>query len=223
MNKTSIEWTDYTWNPVTGCLHGCSYCYARRFAERGLGEYGKHPKGERFGPTYHRERLMEPTKLKKPSKIFVCSMGDLFGDWVGDDVLEAVLTVADFAEQHTYQYLTKNAKRYKGMSIPGWAGVTVTSGHPDFAIDALSEVYAEARFISFEPLLEYIEMPEGAGEFIDWIIIGQMTGRAGYEPKPAYVDGLLWWAHDNSIPVFLKDNLNWPEKRQEFPLVEGRV
>lgn len=75
MNKTKIEWTDYTWNPITGCLHGCDYCYARKIAERFPKAF---PQG--FAPAFHQERLQEPIKLKKPSKIFTVSMGDMFGD-----------------------------------------------------------------------------------------------------------------------------------------------
>ena len=80
MNRSSIEWTRYTWNPVTGCKHGCTYCYARRLAEGRLkGRFG-YDNG--FEPTFHQNRLLEPQNVKKPSMIFTCSMGDLFGEWV---------------------------------------------------------------------------------------------------------------------------------------------
>lgn len=141
MNKTKIEWADMTWNPVTGCRHGCGYCYARRIAERfrpfdlphvteagvlnGINDLaapiitvcrdGKervcaHPYG--FEPTFHRYRLDEPLKMKKPQTIFVVSMGDLFGDWVPTSWITAVFAACLAAPWHTYMFLTKNPHRY---------------------------------------------------------------------------------------------------------------
>jgi len=90
MNRTRIEWCDFTWNPVTGCYHGCDYCYARRIAHRFF------PKTVGFNPYFWRDRLREPLALKKPARIFVCSMADLFGDWVPREWIEAVFeTVRD--------------------------------------------------------------------------------------------------------------------------------
>ncbi len=82
MNKTNIEWCDYTWSPVTGCLHGCSYCYARKLAKTRLRGRCGYPQDNPFTPTFHPNRFDEPLSVKKPSRIFVCSMGDLFGEWM---------------------------------------------------------------------------------------------------------------------------------------------
>jgi protein gp37 len=147
MNKTKIEWVKnddgtqgYTWNPVTGCLHGCKYCYARnqvyRFAQRGnlkgkacetkevhildepiyftdkngIRRISPYPYG--FDPTFHRYRMDEPQQVKKPSTIFVGSMTDLFGEWVPDEWITTVFEACEKAPQHRYIFLTKNPKRY---------------------------------------------------------------------------------------------------------------
>ena len=99
MNKTKIEWTDYTWNSITGCEYNCFYCYARRIAMRFNGH---------FKPTFHPDRITQPHKLKKPSKIFVCSMVDLFGDWIPDLWIEAVLATI----KYTNIFYKNNIKKF---------------------------------------------------------------------------------------------------------------
>ncbi len=97
MNKTKIEWCDYTWNPVTGCLHRCGdFCYAKKMAYRLKGRYG-YPADEPFRPTFRPERIREPLEVKKSSKIFVVSMGDLFGDWVPSEWINSVLDTVEKA------------------------------------------------------------------------------------------------------------------------------
>lgn len=151
MNKTKIEWCDSTWNPVTGCLHGCEYCYARRIAMRfGVPQYdndchvytgkvkcyddavhtGPYPWG--FAPTFHKYRLGEPKKTKNPQNIFVCSMADLFGAWVPEDWIRQVFEACEAAPQHRYLFLTKNPGRYAELIRKGilpnsdryWYGAT---------------------------------------------------------------------------------------------------
>ena len=138
-SKTKIDWCDATWNPVTGCLHGCDYCYARRIAERFNGHFGenkllyvleepvrdswknengdrifgrKEPYPHNFVPTFHRYKLDEPKRWTKPRTIFVCSMADLFGGWVPDEWIKAVFDACEAAPQHRYLFLTKNPARY---------------------------------------------------------------------------------------------------------------
>ena len=148
MNKSKIEWCDSTWNPVTGCLNGCEYCYARKIAERfgcasethcnvcvgeecqsiteGVGKIHyleeqiydvdrghNAPYPFEFDPTFHKYRLNEPARMKKPRNIFVCSMADLFGEWVPDEWIMEVFKACDNAPQHNYLFLTKNPKRYE--------------------------------------------------------------------------------------------------------------
>jgi protein gp37 len=224
VNKSKIEWCDYTWNPVTGCLYGCEYCYARRFAERGLGEYGKHPKGERFLPRFHPERLDEPQKVKKPSRIFVGSMTDMFGYWSDSHVILAVLLAAGDAPWHTYLWLTKNPSHMANFapfwSEIDWVGATVT--HQDDIPNVLRRLEripdAGVRFISFEPLLNAISLPHYAAEIIDWIIIGAQTGPGAVQPSYQRVGEITKFADAHNIPVFIKNNIvEWPVMRQEFP------
>ena len=145
MNRTKIEWCDSTWNPVTGCKHGCEYCYAKRIAERYAGsvsagsfdgrklvELDEQPLVERkngkvsgapfpvgFRPTLHKYRLWEPAHVKKPQTIFVCSMADLFGEWVPDEWIAEVFNACLLSPQHRYLFLTKNPGRYMKLAEAG--------------------------------------------------------------------------------------------------------
>ena len=241
MNKTRIEWTDYTWNPVTGCLNDCWYCYARRFAERGLGEYGQHPKGERFKPRFHLERLDEPAKLKKPSKIFVCSMGELFGDWVPTGWIREILDASAKAPQHIYQWLTKNPERITdyAWSPNDWIGFTVTNQKQleevAFWFTSSAHTKVEKRFMSLEPLLGPMNFTHlgyrraglnnehlleyAFADVLDWVIIGRMTGPGSdkHIPYLAWVEEIRSWCFKHEIPCFIKDNLHRDPQCQEFP------
>lgn len=143
MNQTKIEWCDATWNPVTGCLHGCPYCYARTMAHRFGNKFencGNMPKvldkpwasngpceddwrinpyPYGFAPTFHRYRLEEPEREKKSKNIFVVSMGDLFGNWVPDDWIQEVFAACERAQWHRYLFLTKNPSRYGELEAEG--------------------------------------------------------------------------------------------------------
>lgn len=250
MNKSKIEWTDYTWNPVTGCLHGCEYCYARRIANRFCrgtgkddkkihevnnkmydewiikeGEYGhrQDPYPYGFEPTFHRYRLNEPAKVKKPSKIFVCSMADLFGDWVPDKWIEEVFKACEEAPQHKYLFLTKNPKRYvemaKANKLPKyknfWYGSTTTTPEAKFFY---SRNYN--TFISIEPLLAEFESIGDQNRHVvcDWVIIGQQTGPRALYPEHRWVKSIIDQCRAAGVPVFVKPPLfdifpiqEWPE------------
>lgn len=207
MNKTKIEWTDYTWNPVTGCLNGCEYCYARKIAERFKFENG-------FNPTFYPERMDDPRQAKKPAKIFVCSMADLFGDWVSDDWIRRILNVVQYAyPQHTFQFLTKfpeNLSKWNPWPSNAWVGATVTDEQSFIkALTWLPFVKARVAFISIEPFLGPIslrnyEMLCVAG--IDWIIIGAQTNPY-VPPKTEWARDMVIVAKRAGIPVFLKDTM----------------
>ena len=210
-----IEWTDYTWSPVTGCKHGCSYCYANRIAQR------IYP--EKFAPTFRPERLKELAKLKQPSKIFVCDMGDLFGDWVPADwIIDVLESVWDYPE-HTFQFLTKNPERYTDFVFPEncWLGTTVESEQEAFRIQQLNHavhVDDNIAFVSFEPLCgKVMSTIEG----LDWIIIGEQTGTAMSQEKihtiRGWADDLILRAKMSGIPVFVKNALGVIFPQREFP------
>ncbi len=233
MNRTKIEWTDFTWNPVTGCLHGCPYCYARRLAKGLL----KH-RYNGFKPTFWPERLHEPYKLKKPSKIFVCSMADLFGSWVPQNWVWKIFRVIWDLPHHQFQILTKapnnihaffpwptstSLERYQGKHLPNnlWLGTTVEHQGAIWRIRWIADPgvsHQGPRFISFEPLIGpvYPVLHD-----IDWIIIGAQTGPGAKPPKPEWVESIIKKADYLDIPVFLKDNLGEIKEmlgdRQEFP------
>ena len=233
VNKTKIEWTDYTWNPVTGCLRGCEYCYARRIAERFNKPYG-------FYPTYHIGRLQEPLKVKKPSRILVCSMADLFGEWwfsvdnkplnAGPTIVNSILDIVRQCPQHTFQFLTKSPQHLAfGNPWPAncWVGVTATDwGSYLTALMGLKEVKASVRFVSLEPLLENVPLAAAVVgtngdcfgvQDLDWLIVGAQTGPGAKPPENGWVAEIVGVAEAASVPLFLKDNLGWPGKRQEWP------
>lgn len=234
--KNGIEWCDYTWSPVTGCLHGCEYCYARRIVQRFGdkndeewhdlyqpfykidGKINPYPYG--FAPTFHRYRLDEPQKLKKPSKIFVCSMADLFGAWVPDEWIEQVFETCKKASQHTYMFLTKNPYRYMQLALRGrlpnrenfWYGTTITE-NDRLPFNALEY---KRNFISLEPLRGPVSEKFPFSN-IGWVIIGQQTGPGAVPPKDEWVQAIIDECREIGVPVFVKRPLYEKFPIQEWP------
>ncbi len=192
-DHSAIEWTNATWNPVTGCTKispGCKFCYAERLTER----FGR----QRFTEiVLHRERLELPLRWRAPRRIFVNSMSDLFHDDVTTSFIDEVFAVMQQAEQHTFQVLTKRADRlvawHRGSDsvrrVPPnvWMGVSVESSAYLWRVDRLRQVEAPIRFISAEPLLGPLSHLELAG--IAWVITGGESGgapdRALVQPTPS--------------------------------------
>lgn len=276
-DKTKIDWADATWNPVTGCLHGCEYCYARRIAERfeareiydpecqcqrhliergmlkGTGKpleldypweqknkdgsitNAAYPFG--FEPTFHRYRLDDPKRWKKPRTIFVCSMADLFGDWVPDEWIKEVFEACEAAPQHRYLFLTKNPARLCKMAnaykIRRWNEKHEGNTHPQ------TEEYAQTlsllshdnwwfgstldnkkarrfqggnhfhTFTSIEPLTEPMGVGIGSFGSDEWVIIGAETGnrKGKIIPKREWVENIVEAAQITGMKVFMKESL----------------
>jgi protein gp37 len=212
MNRTSIDWAEYSWNPVTGCLHGCDYCYARRIAERFHGPDG-------FKPTFHGDRLNDPLVYEKPKRIFVCSMADLFGDWVSREWQEKVLAACDAAPQHQYLFLTKNprgaALRFGTWPVHKnwWIGATADDKHNMVnAVSYLAPLHNEGwhTWLSCEPLIDDVaEVILDRWYGVDWLVIGAMTGPGSKnrQPQREWIRDLAIAADNHGIPVFMKRSL----------------
>lgn len=217
MNRTKIEWTDYTWNPITGCLHGCDYCYARKINSR----FHK----DNFEPTFHEKRLEEPLKLKKPSLIFTVSMGDMFGFWVPKFWIDMVFDVMN-RSPHIFQILTKNPKRINevvsgDMYSPNiWLGTTVESVDFVQRIWDLQKVPRFHKFVSFEPLLGFPGLTYESTEGIEWIIIGAQTDPVRI-PEPIWITRVIEVANHCNIPVFEKNNLGQVFRREYPPEMQA--
>ncbi|MBN8592256.1 MAG: DUF5131 family protein [Anaerolineae bacterium] len=240
--RRGIEWTDYTWNPVGGCQHGCRWtmpdgsvaiCYAELVAERVASEIYVHG----FEHHYWRpDVLKEPQKLKKPARIFLDSMSDLMGHWVPDAQIEAVLDVCRQTPQHQYQLLTKNAPRLTKFDFPSnvWVGVSAPPSMimgkrlthlqqvrmVERQLNTLKKVQVPVRWMSIEPL-SFDIAPLLKDSPLEWAVIGAATnGKKTYQPESVWVQKTLDVLDAQGTKVFFKGNLEWHEWREEFPAVK---
>lgn len=188
---TQIEWTDATWNPVTGCsklTRGCDLCYAERFSERFRGVPG-HPFENGFDLKLRPERLTQPLQWRQPKRIFVNSMSDLFHKEIPKPFIDAVFDTMEAADWHTFQVLTKRSSlmtrylrgRYgNGLAPPHiWLGVSVEDAKNTVRLKHLRAAQASVRFVSFEPLLASVGTIDLSG--IHWVIVG---GESGPKSRP---------------------------------------
>lgn len=244
-----IEWTDATWNPVAGCKHGCGWkmpegdiaiCYAETVATRVA------RKAYNYGFAHHYwkpQHLNSPRKVKTPLKIFVGSMADLFGHWVEDTQIEAILNVARDCPQHVFQLLTKNPVRTKDFDMPTnvWVG---SSSPPDFMwgrelnrqqqermlhrmLDSLSKANATVKWMSFEPLSwDVTPIVKQYPQVLNWAVIGAAShGKRLFPPSTDIFIALQDELDKQGVKVFYKGNMkslsvalnNWHE---EFPLTQ---
>lgn len=206
MMATAIEWTDETWNPVTGCVKispGCKNCYAEAIEKRW---------GRSFSPAVHPNRIDKPRHWRKPRRVFVNSMSDLFGEFVPQSVLEQVFSTMRGCPQHSFQILTKRAERMAQWTprlpwLAGarhiWLGVSVEDrkyGVP--RIDHLRAANAAMRFLSVEPLLENLGELDLSG--IDWVIIGGESGPHARPFDPEWAKSLIIQCRRAGVPCFMK-------------------
>jgi len=223
-DNTSIEWAQWSWNPVTGCKHDCSYCYARDIAAR------LYPQG--FEPSLHPSRLSAPANQKTPERsktdiahknIFAGSMADLFGRWVPKEWINAVFNSVRAAPDWNFLFLTKFPKRMVEFDYPGnaWLGTTVDcQARVKVAEDAFENVRSGTKWLSIEPMLEPLKFERL--HLFDWIVIG---GASSSTLTPSWVPPLDWvvdlWvqAREAGCAIYVKDNCGMANdlRVREFP------
>lgn len=235
MRTTKIEWTERTWNPVTGCTklsEGCAHCYAEVMSRR-LCAMGNPKYANGFKSSIHHEALKEPFNWKKPSTIFVCSMSDLFHKDVPFEFIDKVFRVIEETPQHNYQILTKRAERmaeyFETRNIPhnAWIGITVENKETKSRIDHIRHLDATIKFLSCEPLLGNLEELNLDG--INWIIVGGESGSQARPMKEEWVLNIKRQADENNIPFFFKQWGTWNKdgvkgnKKINGKLLEGVI
>lgn len=239
-----IEWTDYTWNPVQGCQHGCKWtmpdgsvaeCYAETIAKRVAQKSYPHGFEHHYWSPY---KLQEPQKLQEPSRIFLDSMSDLMGHWVPEEEIEQVLEICRETYWHTFQLLTKNAPRLLSFDFPSnvWIGV---SAPPSYMfgkrlsfkqqermvlrqIDVLAQLDVPVRWMSIEPL-SFDIAPLLKDSPLEWAVIGAATkGYKTYQPEPEWIENALLTLDEQGTAIFFKGNLDWSPWREDFPITFTR-
>lgn len=210
MSVSRIEWTDVTWNPVTGCSKisaGCLHCYAERMAMR-LKAMGQPNYQNGFEVTCHEHVLEYPLHWRKKRTIFVNSMSDLFHENVSDEFIIRVFEIMKRASWHRFQILTKRAERMESLSqfLPWsknvWVGVTVENNDCLSRIDALRRIPASVRFLSMEPLLSAV--PDIDTKGLDWIIVGGESGPGARPMNREWVEHVRVQCDRHGIPFFFK-------------------
>lgn len=228
MSKSKIEWTESTWNPVTGCTKispGCVNCYAERMSYR-LRAMGQKNYRNGFDLTIHENSLAKPLSWKKPQMIFVNSMSDLFHEDVPREFILKVFDVMNEASHHIFQVLTKRSERLLELSNHLfwadniWMGVSVEDSDHVYRINHLRETGAEVKFISFEPLLEKIDRVDLNG--MNWAIVGGESGPSARRMDEEWVTSLRDQCRSAGIPFFFKQ---WGgvNKKKAGRELEGRT
>lgn len=234
-----IEWTDYTWNPVQGCMHGCRWtmpdgsvaeCYAETIANRVAQKAYQHGFEHHY---WNPHKLREPLKVKEPARIFLDSMSDLMGHWVPAEEIEQVLDICREAQWHDFQLLTKNAPRLLEFDFPSnvWVGVSAPPsqmfGKPlsfnqqqrmvTRQLEILAQLNVPVRWMSIEPL-SFDIAPLLENSPLEWAVIGAATnGNRTYQPEPEWVENVLNVLDKQNTTIFFKGNLDWKDWREHFP------
>ncbi len=235
MRTTKIEWTEKTWNPVTGCnkiSEGCEHCYAENMSRR-LCAMGNPKYAAGFTLTIHPEILNEPLSWYKPTTIFVCSMSDLFHKDVPFEFIDKVMMTIRKTPRHKYQILTKRAKRmqeyFSTHPVPQnvWLGVTVETDRHKDRIDCLRNIPAKVKFLSCEPLLSDLGDIDLIG--INWVIVGGESGNQARQMQESWVLNIKVQAEAQHIPFFFKQWGTWGadgvkrNKKENGKLLQGKV
>lgn len=235
MKTTKIEWTDKTWNPVTGCTKlssGCANCYAetmtRRLKAMGLKKYANG-----FDICTHPEDIATPLQWKSPHTIFVCSMSDIFHEEVPFDFIDNIMTTIYATPWHKYQILTKRAERmyeyFSARTAPAnvWLGVTVENQNAKKRIDILKSIPSTIKFLSCEPLIEELGQLDLTG--IDWVIVGGESGPKARPMSMTWVQHIMLQAKEQNTAFFFKQWGTWGSdgikrnKKANGKLLDGKT
>jgi len=227
-NSSDIEWTDATWNPVTGCTKvspGCKNCYAERMAER-LKLMGQPNYRNGFKPTLQPHMLERPLSWKTPQVVFVNSMSDLFHESIPEDYIHDVFKTMVAADWHQFQVLTKRSERLAEMAptlnwaTNIWMGVSVEDENQIHRVDDLRSTGAAVKFLSLEPLLG--PLPKLDLRDIDWVIVGGESGPRARRMDAEWVLAIRRKCQESGVPFFFKQ---WggTNKKKAGRLLEGRT
>lgn len=227
MANTKIEWTEETWNPITGCTKyssGCKNCYAERFAKR-LQAMGNKRYLYGFNVTVHKDLFLKPLEWTKSRMIFVNSMSDLFHEDVPDEDILAIFDTMNKAKWHVFQVLTKRADRLEKLASKIkwtdniWMGVSIEDKASIYRCEKLKKCGAKIKFVSAEPLLESIKDIDLNG--IDWLIVGGESGYNNRELKEQWVVELRDKAQETRTAFFFKQ---WGgfNKKKNGRLLQGK-
>ncbi len=230
MAQSSIEWTEMTWNPVTGCKKisaGCKFCYAESFSKR-LQAMGIEKYQNGFNLTLHEDALDEPYKWKKPRIVFVNSMSDLFQDKIPIDFIQRVFNVMGDNPQHVFQILTKRSDILKYYDSEGylkwshniWMGVSVENEKVLKRVDNLRDTKAKVKFLSCEPLIGPLSSLKL--NRIDWVIVGGESGRKPRPMRKEWVDEIKGKCLKADVPFFFKQ---WggTNKKKSGRVLDGKI
>lgn len=223
---TKFEWCDQTINPITGCLNGCTFCYARRFALRFRGRYG-YPADDPFRPTFHSDKIQRILDLKgKGKRIFLDSMSDWFSKGVEHNWISEVIRTVSQKPEHTFPVLTKRPDLIALTDIPSnlWLGVSLTNNADRWRLDSLREKVNGHKFVSIEPLQGPVD--EADLDELEWVIVGAETGnhKGRIKPKAEWIEWIIVDTYIRGVPLFLKNiRPYYDAKVEEFPINEAVV
>lgn len=228
MNKTKIEWTQSTWNPITGCSEkstGCLNCYAKKMANR-LHAMGNPRYKNNFEVTIHEDLFEQPINIKQSKIIFVCSMSDIFHESISFDIINKLFDTMEKADWHIFQILTKRSERLlefsKTREIPSniWIGVTLEHESVKHRLNDIKQIEAKVKFLSCEPLVGSLKECDFTG--IDWVVVG---GESGSNARPLLEEWVLDIRDQcvqKNVKFFFKQWGGW-NKKKNGKLLQGRI